>query len=956
MPSKPAVSYEEIFQVLKDLPIFDKNKLLKKELNPVWNEAVFKLNNAMKRHNLYLYVFKNRGDSPGIQTNLLDYQFNNQVSLTCELISENQENQLPENLKGQEISKIEIENEIIPVDEYNDIHRLKYHQNFYASIHAIVIKKFYVLYRCPEQLDLCKGIINHNGQVSIIILEGLIKKLKIKTYEPKKVYLVALAVTVEESSTFVLSQALTETFEYSLEDYMKNCFDFLLDEKKGLSSGNEFSAVILRFDMVSLLYTISNLQYMKSKSQKVLAYYQKCFILLSSVTCLEDFADYVKSLLTLMFSTNNSDIVCKEKAKLDSNINDQIETKFQCYENYEKNAQECFLLDLLENLDSDVTSKNNKAFAKYIDELKCSAKEKILSAKSYKKITAYYCPKLFENFKIILSYFPLWTSIIAASNKSEQEAFNSATLSALNHLLIIKENNDMPLQVSEFIKYHLDQCKVSMKKGRSFMKNPKQSVKRFFQNSLTYEEDWKAKNEHSKSTYNKSDASMEIDKKPNNTFSHKVSNFNESSACLEIKPTFNNKLDTSIPNEASIFDDSFTRLKMKPTSQEKLSDSIPDENHYFQNVQLQHTKVNISDKIRKKKEKISSDDRNINIKKKKYVISCPSMRMVHNQQLTGSVQRKESLIQNESGKGLRTICKNKNNIEDTSIIDTICEVIKFAIMNFRDFNNSEDLLCSCTNLCILKMIINFSKSGNLSKFHKARGEFLLNYASVKKDTISIEDTVGVFFSQVMKIHYSFVISTYCVDCNDIFDNYETRLQLQWDLNFNIINLQEIINDFISKEVFCNKCNNSTCQSINFKSYLCIDLEKDNVSAQLNLVPNILKLNEGTKDVKTFALAGIIGIVNKKLGGSVVQWNESIQQSVLDFNFTSTIIPNTSVKAKSKLPSTKSLTAFKIDISEQEMKQRDSVPPSFTLINKVGGDIIYIPDDNNDYDEETLMKI
>ncbi|KAL7287801.1 hypothetical protein TKK_0018176 [Trichogramma kaykai] len=130
--------------------------------------------------------------------------------------------------------------------------------------------------------------------------------------------------------------------------------------------------------------------------------------------------------------------------------------------------------------------------------------------------------------------------------------------------------------------------------------------------------------------------------------------------------------------------------------------------------------------------------------------------------------------------------------------------------------------------------------------------------------------------------------------------------------------------------------------------------KQNIPRIESLGSVYIKLKKSKKVTVHSKINYEVSVVNKKLGGSIVQWNESIQQSVLDFTFTSTIIPNTCVKAEKYTPptvSTKSLTTFKIEMSEQEMKQRDSVPLPYTLMNKVGGDIIYIPDDNDDYDEE-----
>ena len=62
MAPKAAVSNSEIYKVLKRLPIFYENGLLKPELDNIWLDACRALNNKIKKKNLYLKVSRKKLD------------------------------------------------------------------------------------------------------------------------------------------------------------------------------------------------------------------------------------------------------------------------------------------------------------------------------------------------------------------------------------------------------------------------------------------------------------------------------------------------------------------------------------------------------------------------------------------------------------------------------------------------------------------------------------------------------------------------------------------------------------------------------------------------------------------------------------------------------------------------------------------------------------------------------
>ena len=58
MPPIARVRYDDILEVLQNLPIFNEKRELNKELDFVWKDAYDALDRKMNIHNLYNYVYK----------------------------------------------------------------------------------------------------------------------------------------------------------------------------------------------------------------------------------------------------------------------------------------------------------------------------------------------------------------------------------------------------------------------------------------------------------------------------------------------------------------------------------------------------------------------------------------------------------------------------------------------------------------------------------------------------------------------------------------------------------------------------------------------------------------------------------------------------------------------------------------------------------------------------------
>ncbi|KAJ8676222.1 hypothetical protein QAD02_012008 [Eretmocerus hayati] len=100
----------------------------------------------------------------------------------------------------------------------------------------------------------------------------------------------------------------------------------------------------------------------------------------------------------------------------------------------------------------------------------------------------------------------------------------------------------------------------------------------------------------------------------------------------------------------------------------------------------------------------------------------------------------------------------------------------------------------------------------------------------------------------------------------------------------------------------------------------------------------------------------VSVVHKKPGGSISRWKELVTQDIVTLTFESKKIVNNPGHNKVNKPievSAKPETTFRIEINEEEMKQRESVPLPYILPGNpgAGSRIIYVPDEADDFDEE-----
>ncbi|XP_058789026.1 uncharacterized protein LOC131662990 isoform X2 [Phymastichus coffea] len=102
----------------------------------------------------------------------------------------------------------------------------------------------------------------------------------------------------------------------------------------------------------------------------------------------------------------------------------------------------------------------------------------------------------------------------------------------------------------------------------------------------------------------------------------------------------------------------------------------------------------------------------------------------------------------------------------------------------------------------------------------------------------------------------------------------------------------------------------------------------------------------------------VSITHRKPGGTVVHSKELVCQNMENYNLTSEKLNDSLISnlEQNKMPKVKvqPQASFRIEMNEQEIKQRNSVPLPFVLSSSTDNKefkIIYVPDDADDIDEE-----
>ena len=730
---------------------------------------------------------------------------------------------------------------------------MKYNVKYGGAIHSIGADPFEAIYYSFEQINLLKDTIYLGNEIYLILNQKIIEKTRMKAHICNEISFLCFATEID-NKVFSFAQGLSENvdgifveklllqvFKLKIplpQNVFVNYDQLLLDEvsmalnqctfeEYNVNCFNNLSPdVVINVDIISMLIYVNNFKCFGFKSILVKELYLKSLIELSLSTSLQSFNETLEIVFFIMF-TNFRDVNLKRKVFSDRFKNIECEQKF-----------ENFLQT--ENVENEISQSNiqfkvgENAVKFYIQNMKDKIVTEYNNARSasdfVKGKNAYFLPELYPELEIFLIHFSAWTKIV-----NNQHCFDSVSSLTLKNFREMTDDKIVPLTASKFLDTHILRLKESMMEGRSLISkttcklpNDKEKIN-IHHSSLNFVENWMG--------LNKIKTQLDIDDEN----------------CNEI-------VQVPVPSEAqltAVENLNETILSISSTSSHvPLKQSTPNNtNENLKNVQLEHS-FDMKDQL--KITRTTKAIKKADVRKRKYVTPNPAMRIIHKQKIKGKT-KKEQLILNDEPKGMRVVNKERFKIGNTSTLDSISEILRFAYLNFRDFQQSQDLICSkyCNDICLLKCLISCINSGKLAAFYTIRPRIMKHFGETRGDRITFNDNVGSFFSLLMDLHWSYNTNIYCVGCNNINNTTETRIQIIKNSTFDIKNLQQYIDEYLLSGKDCIQCNEKCDHSHNFRSYIAIELNNMDHKIHLSKIPQQIMVQDDKNNTNNFALAGVI---------------------------------------------------------------------------------------------------
>lgn len=166
-------------------------------------------------------------------------------------------------------------------------------------------------------------------------------------------------------------------------------------------------------------------------------------------------------------------------------------------------------------------------------------------------------------------------------------------------------------------------------------------------------------------------------------------------------------------------------------------------------------------------------------------------------------------------------------------------------------------------ICIISMIKKFFASKSIEILQKTRGDLLYKSAHVDRSTatISINDSLGIWFTKQMRSHPSYSLIIGCNKCKHSEIIHECVVNLKIDESQSLANLDKLFRSYITNyrlEKECNSCKNLD-QEISFvwNSYLLFDVEIHDIYDDLHKPPYYLNISTVLGDVNSYAMVGVI---------------------------------------------------------------------------------------------------
>ena len=400
--------------------------------------------------------------------------------------------------------------------------------------------------------------------------------------------------------------------------------------------------------------------------------------------------------------------------------------------------------------------------------------------------------------------------------------------SAINHLKTLdKLQNSVP----NFVADHIDKLKICAESGREYLSNlnvinkTDMAVKSY--ECLKFEENWMGKNIIIEDSFIESD--------------------------IKIKHDSADETDNSSQSSESVFSLSDNELfygenHSTPTKQDKLNNFSKFYNKKYEKKQNKNFKNHSASKIELEKSTLKKK----NTRVPKYTVPFPSLSIMHNQQLSRN-NLAQKFIANAKGLAPYSFHKSVFTIDNTSLFDSIAELIGFAYRNIKDFQKFCKSVDCKNKYCFLKVIIHWCNKPDHKILYSKRAEILFRNADVEGTRICIKDKLGTFFNKIFENHSALEKTCICEKCNTKQCEEIKILQISHE---NVSGkLQNEIDKYLlsNKNSKCQNCSSSLNVTYNCPPYFFIDLEDSKLNIYLNVLPKYLILNG-----KKYMLSGVVG--------------------------------------------------------------------------------------------------
>ena len=365
------------------------------------------------------------------------------------------------------------------------LQEMKYSSYYTGSLHTISYDSFFIHYWTKYQNHMYKNYANSNFcKVHIDATGSLVKKIKDDHRVSNHIFLYEIVVHISNKPVSIcqmLSEAHdTATIEYWLNKWIKDvkkvpqesvtdfslaligasCRAFnecsiksYLRSVSSILAGNikEKPRCYLRIDVAHLIKFVSRWKCFDSKARLIRKFYIRCVALMVKCNTNKELEEIIINTLILCKSDT-----CGKKEDSDELTNSEKAKVFlgHCIEVGEA--------DILPETSKIQTDSENTDFnfeisttSPWVEEI--INKSDLASTTVGNEPNPYYCPEFGKKLKNILSYAPLWTSVLKNFFHSPNERASSAIVECDFSILkqVILEHNKRPLRVDKFIACHL---------------------------------------------------------------------------------------------------------------------------------------------------------------------------------------------------------------------------------------------------------------------------------------------------------------------------------------------------------------------------------------------------------------------------------------------------------------------------------------------------------------------